>query len=91
MTKKKKSIELVSGVVLVKEVVTKTVTVNDIRKTCQHIGDSLTDNYNKTQDMKAAAAAVSAYGTAIAAVKAQLIYKKMTGAPGQIAFLEAEN
>lgn len=68
----------------------KTVNVNDVRKVCQHIGDNLTKTYDETGDLKAAAGAVSAYGTAIAAVKAQLIYKKMTSSPARIAFLDVE-
>jgi CHASE3 domain sensor protein len=69
---------------------TETVTVDDVRIMCQKIGDKLTKTYNKTADIKAAQAAVSAYGTAIAAVKAQLIYKKMTSSPSRIEFFETE-
>lgn len=65
-----------------------TTTVDDVRKMCQNIGDSLTGTYSKTGDIKAAAAAISAYGTAIGAVKAQLIYKKMTSSPARIEFFE---
>jgi hypothetical protein len=67
---------------------TETVTVDDVRIACQKIGDKLTKTYNKTADIKAAQAAVSAYATAINAVKAQLIYKKMTSSPGKIEFFE---
>lgn len=67
---------------------TETVTVDDVRIACQKIGDKLTKTYNKTADIKAAQAAVSAYATAIHAVKAQLIYKKMTSSPGKIEFFE---
>jgi quinolinate synthase len=66
----------------------KTVTVNDVRIMCQGIGDSLSDTYANTGDIKAAAAAISAYSTAISAVKAQLIYKKMTASPARIDFFE---
>jgi|LakMenE01Jun11ns_1017448.scaffolds.fasta_scaffold9945613_8 hypothetical protein len=65
-----------------------TVTVDDVRIVCQKIGDKLTKTYNKTADIKAAQAAISAYGTAIHAVKAQLIYKKMTSTPSKIEFFE---
>jgi len=78
------------ALVVVQPVITKTINVNDVRMMCQHIGDNLSKTYNKTGDLKAAAGAVSAYGTAIAAVKAQLIYKKMTSNPARIQFLEAE-
>lgn len=66
----------------------KTVTIDDVRIMCQGIGDKLTKTYNKTADIKAAQAAVSAYATAINAVKAQLIYKKMTSSPARIDFFE---
>lgn len=70
---------------------TETVTVDDVRIVCQKIGDKLTKTYNKTADIKAAQAAISAYGTAINAVRAQLIYKKMTGGPATIDFFETDN
>jgi len=66
----------------------KTTTVDDVRKMCQSIGDSLSGTYANTGDIKAAAGAISAYGTAIGAVKAQLIYKKMTSSPARIEFFE---
>jgi hypothetical protein len=44
--------------------------------------------YDDTADIKAAQTAISAYSAAINAAKAQLIYKKMTGKPGQIEFFE---
>lgn len=66
----------------------KTTTVDDVRKMCQNIGDSLSGTYANTGDIKAAAGAISAYGTAIGAVKAQLIYKKMTSSPARIEFFE---
>ena len=65
-----------------------TVTVDDVRIMCQKIGDKLSKTYIKTADIKAAQAAVSAYATAINAVKAQLIYKKMTSSPSRIDFFE---
>lgn len=86
MAKKVKSDELV----ILPSSITKTITVNDVRIMCQHIGDNLSKTYNKTGDIKAAAGAISAYGAAIAAVKAQLIYKKMTSSPSRIEFLDAE-
>lgn len=70
---------------------TTTLTVDDIRRECQKIGDSLKTTYDLTGDIKAAQSAVSAYATAINAVKAQLIYKKLTGSPGKINFFESQN
>lgn len=69
---------------------TQTVTVNDVRVTCQTIGDKLNDNYEKTGDLKSAQGAIQAYSTAIKAAQAQLVYKKLTGSPGKIAFFENE-
>ena len=85
MKKQLKKSELAELVVINAE---QTVSVDDVRIMCQKIGDKLTKTYNKTADIKAAQAAVSAYGTAIAAVKAQLIYKKMTSSPSRIEFFE---
>lgn len=84
MKKQVKKSELVELVIIN----TETVTVDDVRIACQKIGDKLTKTYNKTADIKAAQSAVSAYATAINAVKAQLIYKKMTSSPGKIEFFE---
>lgn len=85
MKKKAKELDLAELVIISIE---QTVTVDDVRIMCQKIGDKLTKTYNKTADIKAAQAAVSAYATAINAVKAQLIYKKMTSSPARIEFFE---
>lgn len=69
--------------------VTKTVTIDDIRVACQDMGDQLKDNYDKTGDIKVAATAVGAYSTAIKAAQVQLIYKKLTGTPANMACLDA--
>ena len=57
---------------------------------CVNIGNSLSTTYHSTLDIKAAQAAIGAYGKAITAAKAQLIYKKMTGSPSRIVFFETE-
>jgi hypothetical protein len=67
---------------------TKTVNVTDVRETCQQIGDKLKDNFDQTEDLKAAQSAISAYSTAISAAKTQLIYKKLTGQPSDIDFFK---
>jgi hypothetical protein len=67
---------------------TKTVDINDVREQCQSIGDKLKDKFNKTEDLKVAQRAVSAYATAINAAKTQLVYKKLTGTPIEIDFLK---
>ena len=66
----------------------KTVTVTDVRKELQKIGDKANNLYDSTSDLKAAQIALKAYNGSINAAKAQLIYKKMTGSPGRIAFFE---
>ena len=71
------------------ETKTKTVTVADVRNELLKIGDKTKDLYDSTQDLKAAQTALSAYNGAVGAGKAQLIYKKMTGKPGKIAFFES--
>lgn len=52
-------------------------------------GDNATNKYNESEDLRVLAQATNAYKTAISALKVQLTYKKMTGNPGKIDFLEA--
>jgi hypothetical protein len=59
--------------------VIKTTTVSTVRSELQ------------IDDLKAAETALKAYNGAISAAKAHLIYKKLTGKPGQIDFFEEEN
>lgn len=66
----------------------KTESITDVRKALQGIGDSLNGTFESTKDLKAAQGAVSAYSAAINAAKTQLIYKKLTGTPGEIQFLK---
>lgn len=68
--------------------ITKTVTIDDIRVACQDMGDKLKNNYDVTNDIKVAASAVGAYSAAIKAAQVQLIYKKMTGTPANMACLD---
>lgn len=71
-----------------KKPVVKTVTINDVREACQDMGDNLKNVFDNTMDLKSAQTAISAYSTAVSASKAQLIYKKLTGKPGDIPFME---
>jgi len=66
----------------------KTMNVGDVIKVTQEIGDTLSNQYYALKDLKVAQGALSAYKTAISAAKTQLIYKKLTGKPGEIKFLE---
>lgn len=68
----------------------KTLNVSDVVAVTQEIGDKLTNHYNKNNDLKVVQTALSAYKTSIAAAKAQLIYKKLTGSPMSIKFFESE-
>ena len=68
--------------------ITKTETSIDVRKTCQRMGDSLSDQYHKNKDIKAAQTAIQAYSIAIKVACAQLVYKKLTTSPGRISFFE---
>jgi hypothetical protein len=52
------------------------------------MGDQLNNMFQKNKDLKVAALALSGYKTAIQAAKTQVIYKKLTGNPGSIEFLE---
>lgn len=52
------------------------------------MGNSLNDMYLETNDLKVAQMSLKAYGTAINAAKAQIVYKKLTGKPTKIAFME---
>ncbi len=66
---------------------TKTVTIDDVRVACQDMGDRLKNNFDVTGDIKVAATAVSAYSAAIKSAQLQLIYKKLTGTPANMACL----
>jgi hypothetical protein len=66
----------------------KTQTVTDVINVTRDMGDQFNNLYQKNKDLKVAALAYQGYKTAIQAAKAQVIYKKLTGNPGSIEFLE---
>ena len=66
----------------------KTANVTDVIKITQEIGDTLATKFNESKDLKVVSISLSAYKTAISAAKAQVIYKKLTGNPSKIYFLE---
>lgn len=68
--------------------VVKTTTVKDVINVTREMGDTLATKYEANGDLKVASASLDAYKTAISGAKAQLIYKKLTGKPGSIPFLE---
>ena len=85
-----KVVKAVKAKVLKADIISKVATIDvvSVRKQLQAIGDMTATLYNETNDLKAAQTALQAYNGAISAAKAQLIYKKMTGKPGQIEFFE---
>jgi hypothetical protein len=66
----------------------KTETITDVINVTRDMGDQLNNMFQKNKDLKVAALAYQGYKTAIQAAKTQLIYKKLTGNPGSIEFLE---
>jgi hypothetical protein len=59
-----------------------------IREKLIEIGNDAKINYDKSKDLKAALLAVKAYGEATRTALTQVQYKKLTGHPTKIAFLE---
>ena len=66
----------------------KSVTISDVRMQLLNIADATAMLYDSTDDLKAAELALKSYNGAVNAAKVQLIYKKLTGAPSMIDFLE---
>ena len=66
----------------------KTKQVGEIRDELVRIGDQANDAYKKNEDVATAKLAVAAYGQAINAAKTQVMYKRLTGQPGKMKFLE---
>jgi len=66
----------------------KSVTISDVRVQLLNIADATAMLYDSTDDLKAAELALKSYNGAVNAAKVQLMYKKLTGAPNMIDFLE---
>lgn len=66
----------------------KSVNINDVRVQLLNIADATAMLYDKTDDIKAAELALKSYNGAVNSAKVQLMYKKLTGAPSIIDFLE---
>ena len=66
----------------------KTQTIAEVRTQLLTIADSTANVYEETKDLKAAELALKSYNGAVNAAKVQLMYKKLTGAPSMIDFLE---
>lgn len=73
-----------------KKTTIKKVTTNicEVRDQLLTIADSTAAVYEATNDLKAAELALKSYNGAVNAAKVQLMYKKLTGAPSMIDFLE---
>jgi len=66
----------------------KTETISEVRAQLLTIADSTATVFEETNDLKAAELALKSSNGAVNAAKVQLMYKKLTGAPSLIAFLE---
>ncbi len=62
--------------------------ITDIREHLINIGNDARVKYEATKDLKAALLAVKAYGEATRSALTQIQYKKLTGTPTGISFLE---
>ena len=66
----------------------KNYTSKEVADTLLDMGYSLNAKFEATEDIKVAQTAIAAFNTAIKLKQTQVIYKKMTGTPMKIAFLE---
>ena len=62
--------------------------ISEVRNQLLNIADKTAMIFENTDDLKAAELAMKSYNGAVNAAKVQLIYKKLTGAPSVIDFLE---
>ena len=60
----------------------------EVADTLLDMGYFLNNKFNETSDIKVAQTAIAAFNTAIKLKQTQVIYKKMTGTPMKIDFLE---
>ena len=60
----------------------------EIRQKLIEIGDEAKSKYDASKDLKAGLLAVKAYGEATRSALAQVQYKRLTGTPVKIDFLE---
>ena len=66
----------------------KTDNISEVRNQLLNIADKTAMIFENTDDLKAAELAMKSYNGAVNAAKVQLIYKKLTGMPSIINFLE---
>lgn len=60
----------------------------EVVDTLLDMGYTLNTKFNETSDIKVAQTAIAAFNTAVKLRQTQVIYKKMTGTPMKIEFLE---
>ena len=60
----------------------------EVTDTMLDMGYELNSIFSETKDIKVAQTAIAAFNTAIKLKQTQVIYKKMTGTPMKIDFLE---
>jgi hypothetical protein len=73
-----------------RKAIAKTASKNasDLRDNALSVADSCKDIWDDRQDLKAAQVALKGYSTANSIIKSQLGYKKLSGKPVSIPFLE---
>ena len=59
-----------------------------VRNNYIKIGDIAQKKYESTGDIKIALAAIKSFDGAIRTARTQIMYKRLTGSPGKIDFLE---
>jgi hypothetical protein len=62
--------------------------VTDLANKSKSIGDSFDATFHATGDFRAGFGAIGSYRTVVSAMKALLIYKKLTGTPMEIEFFK---
>lgn len=65
--------------------------ISKVRKNLILIGEKSCSKYEQLGDLSEANIAIRAYAQVINAARAQIQYKKLTGTPEKIAFLEDES
>jgi hypothetical protein len=64
--------------------------IKEVREELIKIGDEASSKYDSSKDLKAGLLAVRAYGEATRTAVAQVQYKKLTGTPTKVEFLEED-
>ena len=65
--------------------------IGKVRRRLTAIGDKAATKFEKTDDLNSGNLAIRAFGGAINAARVQIQYKKLTGTPEKIDFLEDES